>query len=154
MDNSALIFVKYYGGNVTMTRFPEQLLTKTLNHEKMWVQHMKQFLVLTSDIETKLQEQMDKGGRENFTMEEYITCNEILILQKYPDVSVHPWLTYTTGTRTKKISVDYMFRNFQEDLRVFHRDLNTIWTVVLSEGISVKSKEEVWSRFCYLVSTR
>ena len=48
------------------------------------------------------------------------------------------------------MSGDYLFRNFQEGLRVFHRDLNTIWAVVLSEGISDKSKEEVWSRFCYL----
>ena len=132
-----------------MVWLPEQLMTKTLKSAKMWVQHVKQFLVLISGIETKSQDQMDKGGRENFIMEEYSTWQEILV-QKFPDAAVHPWLTYTTGTRTKKIHGDYLFRNFQEGLRVFHRDLNTIWAVVLSEGISGKSKLEVWTRFCYL----
>ena len=132
-----------------MSWLPEQLMTKTLKHEKMWAQNVKQFLVLISGIETKMQEQMDRSGRERFMMEEYSTWQEILV-QKYPEAAVHPWLSFTTGTRNKKISGDYLFRNFQEGLRVFHRDLNTIWTVVLSEGVSGKSKQEVWSRFCYL----
>ena len=45
----------------------------------------------------------------------------------------------------------HLFRNFQEGLRVFHRDLNVVWVAVLKEGISVKSKKEVWARFCYLL---
>ena len=134
-----------------MAWLPEQLMTKTLRNEKMWAQHVKHFLVLISGIETKSQEQMDRGGRENFIMEEFSTWMEILN-QKYPDAAVHPWLSYTTGTRRSKISGDYLFRNFQEGLRVFHRDLNPVWAKVLSEGVSGKSKEEVWARFCYIYS--
>ena len=70
---------------------------------------------------------------------------------KFPDAAVHPWLKYTTDTRQKKIDGTHLFRNFQEGLRVFHRDLNVVWTAVMKEGISGKSKEEVWSRFCYLL---
>ena len=92
---------------------------------------------------------MDKGGHESFIMNEFVTWLNILN-QKFPDATVHPWLPYTTGTRKVKITGDYLFRNFQEGLRVFHRDLNTVWDLVLSENISGKSKEEVWTRFCYL----
>ena len=53
-------------GNVSMVWLPEQLMTKTLTNVKMWAQHVKQFLVLMHDIETKSQEDMDKGGREHF----------------------------------------------------------------------------------------
>ena len=136
-----------------MAWLPEQLMTKSLDNERMWAQHVKQFLVLISGIETKSQEEMDKGSREHFIMTEYTTWLEIL-QQKFPDAAVHPWLSYTTGTRKVKVSGDYLFRNFQEGLRVFHRDLNTVWAHVLSEGISGKSKEEVWCRFCYLFSCK
>ena len=132
-----------------MAWIPEQLLTKTLNNERMWSQHLKQFLLLRAGIETKSQEEMDKGARENYIMTEYNRWVEIL-RNKYPDAAVHPWIKFTTGTRTTQINGKYLYRNFQEGLRVFHRDLNTTWEAVLKEGISGKSKEEVWCRFCYL----
>ena len=133
-----------------MAWLPEQLMMKTLTNVKMWAQHVKQFLVLICGIETKSQEDMDKGGREHFITSEYNRWVEILAA-KFPDAAVHPWLEFTTGTRSKKINGAYLFRNFQEGLRVFHRDLNVVWAAVLKEGISVKSKKEVWARFCYLL---
>ena len=72
-----------------MAWLPEKLLTKTLKNEKMWAQHVKQFLVLVSGIETKSQEQMDKGGRESFMMDEFQTWVDI-INQKYPEATVLP----------------------------------------------------------------
>ena len=59
-------------------------MTKTLKHEKMGAQNVKQFLVLISGIETKMQEQMDRSGRERFMMEEYSTWQEILVQAKVP----------------------------------------------------------------------
>ena len=157
--------------NVSMAWLPEQLMTKTLNNSKMWAQHIKQFVLMTSGIETKSQGEMDKGGRENYIMTEYSRWLEIL-MAKFPDAAVHPWLKFTTGTRTTKIDGKYLYRNFQEGLRIYHRDFNTTWEAVLKEGISGKSKEEVsfvlvllmvvsclnalalnvqvWCRFCYL----
>ena len=134
-----------------MAWIPERLMTKTLKcgKDKMWAQHIKQFLMLRCGIETKSQEEMDKGGREIFIMNEYNRWVEILI-SKYPDAAIHPWLRFTTGTRLVKIDGKYLYRNFQEGLRVFHRDFNTIWEETLKEGVSGKSKEEVWCRFCYL----
>ena len=132
-----------------MAWLPEQLMTKTLKNERMWSQHVKQILILICGIETKSQEELDKGGRESFIMAEY--CRWVNILsQKFPDAAVHPWLKFTTGTRKMKLDGGYLYRNFQEGLRIFHRDLNTLWTTVLAEGISGKSKEEVWDHFCCL----
>ena len=132
-----------------MAWLPDKLMTKTLTNPKVWAQLVKQFLVLISGIETKSQEDMDKGGRENFIMSEYNRWVDIMS-QKFPDAAVHPWLKHTTGTRIKKIDGHYLFRNFQEGLRVFHRDLNVVWDQVVKEGLSGRGKEEVWSRFCYI----
>ena len=50
-----------------MTWFPDKLMTKTLTNPKMWAQHVKQFLVLTCDIETKSQGDMHgQGGKRTF----------------------------------------------------------------------------------------
>jgi hypothetical protein len=125
-----------------MAWLPEQLMTKTLNNPKMWAQHIKQFVLMTSGIETKSQGEMDKGGRQNYIMTEYSRWLEIL-MAKFPDAAVHPWLKFTTGTRTTKIDGKYLYRNFKEGLRIYHRDFNTAWEAVLKEGISGKSNEEV-----------
>ena len=132
-----------------MAWLPDKLMTKTLTNPKMWAQHVKQFLFMICGIETKSQGEMDKGGREHFVMAEYTRWLEILTA-KFPDAAVHPWLKFTTGTRSKKVDGAYLFRNFQEGLRVFHRDLNVVWAAVLKEGISGKSKEEMWSRLLLL----
>ena len=54
-------------------------MTKTLTNPKVWAQLVKQFLVLISGIETKSQEDMDKGGRENFIMSVRLMCKYMLI---------------------------------------------------------------------------
>ena len=134
-----------------MAWIPEQLMSKSLNNEKMWAQHIKQFIALTTGIETKSQEEMDKGTRECHIFNEYSRWIEILNA-KYPEAAVLPWLSFTTGTRNKRINGEYLYRHFQEGLRMFHRDFNTTWQAVLKEGISGKSKEEIWCRFCYLLN--
>ena len=138
-----------YSGNVSMAWLPDKLMTKTLSNHTAWAQIVKQFLILISGIETKSQEDMDKGGRENFVMSEYNRWVDIL-RQKFPDAAVHPWLRHTTGTRIKEVDGSYIFRNFQEGLRIIHRDLNVVWAAVVKEGLSGRGKEEVWCRFCYL----
>ena len=84
-----------------MAWLPEELLTKTLDTPKMWAQHVKQFLVLISGIETKSQEEMDRGARENFIMAEFSRWVEILEA-KYPGgsppmVKVHHGDAETAG---------------------------------------------------------
>ena len=138
-----------YSGNVSMAWLPDKLMTKTLSNHTAWAQIVKQFLILISGIETKSQEDMDKGGRENFVMSEYNRWVDIL-RQKFPDAAVHPWLRHTTGTRIKEVDGSYIFRNFQEGLRIIHRDLNVVWAAVVKEGLSGRGKEEAWCRFCYL----
>ena len=96
---------------------------------------------------------MDTGSRQHFIFTEYSRWLDI-IAEKHPEAAVLPWLKFTTGTGTTKVDGKYLFRNFQEGLRVFHRDLNIVWQAVLLEGISGKSKEEVWCRFCYLYYCR
>ena len=78
-----------YRGNVSMAWLPEQLMTKTLSNAKMWAQHVKQLLVLTCGVETKSQEDMDKGGHKHFIMSECNRWVEILG-SKFPDAAVHP----------------------------------------------------------------
>ena len=142
--------VHRYRGNVSMAWIPQQLMTKELSHEKMWAQHIKQFIALTAGIETKSQEEMDKGTRESHILQEFSRWIEI-INEKFPRAAVLPWLSFTTGTRSTRINGKWLYRNFQEGLRIFHRDFNTVWEAVLKEGISGKSKEEIWCRFCYLL---
>ena len=50
-----------------------------------------------SGIETKSQDEMDKGSREHHIMQEYGRWVEIM-QEKFPDAAVLPWLSYTTGT--------------------------------------------------------
>ena len=132
-----------------MAWIPQQLMTKSLKNPTGWAQIIKQFIVLVAGIETKSQEEMDKGCRENHVMIEYSRWVEIMNA-KYPDAAVLPWLMFTTGTRNQRINGKYLYRMFQDGLRIFHRDLNTTWALVLKEGTSGKSKEEIWARFCYL----
>ena len=51
-----------------MVCIPEQLMMKTLTNVKMWAQHVKQFLMLMCDVETKSQEDMNRGGHEHYMM--------------------------------------------------------------------------------------
>ena len=60
-----------------------------VNNVKMWAQHIKQFVLMTSGIETKSQGEMDKGDRENYIMSKYYSSMKIL-MTKFPDTEVHP----------------------------------------------------------------
>ena len=122
-------------------------MSETLRNCVAWAQHVKQLIMLTAGIETKKQKDMNKGELQMFMATEYSNWLEILE-QKYPQARVHNWLEYTTGTRTTKVSGDYLYRNFSQGLREFHK-ANPIWNRTLAEGVSGKSKEEVWARFCY-----
>ena len=146
MANSAL----RYRGNVPMEWMPEHLMDVKLKNSSMWSQHVKQLIMLTAGIETKSQEEMNKGQRQDFILSEYNNWCDILG-QKHPNAPVLRWLKFTTGTRTTRIAGEYLFRNFQEGLRIFHNEFNRVWDTVLQEGTSGKSKEEIWIRFCYLL---
>ena len=131
-----------------MAWIPRQLMSKTLRNNIGWAQVIKQFITMVSGIDTKMQEEMDKGGREHHIMTEYSRWVQIMN-EKFPDAAVLPWLMFTTGTRNTRVTGKYIYRFFCEGLRVVNRDLNTEWSQVLNEGISGKSKEELWARFCY-----
>ena len=133
-----------------MAWLPLQLMTRTLKNETGWAQIIKQFITIVAGIETKSQDEMDKGSRENHIMSEYNRWVQI-INEKFSEAAVLPWLNFTTGTRNTKVTGKYLYRMFSDGLRVFNRDFNTAWDQVLKEGISGKSKEELWSRFCYLL---
>ena len=143
MSNS----VHKYRGNMAMEWMPGSLLLPSLRNVAAWAQHVKQIIMLTAGIETKSQEEMTKATREHFMLQEYNNWRAILA-QKYPNASVLPYLEYTTGTKTAKVNGAYLYRNFQEGLRMFHNRFNGVWAAVLKEGISGKSKCEIWTRFC------
>ena len=67
------------------------------------------------------------------------SCPSTTVGSKYLDRSF--WTRrYTLGwstppeTRHKKIDAGYLFRNLQEDLWVFHWDLNVVWECNYSQG--------------------
>lgn len=107
--------------------------------------------MMIAGIETKSQEEMNKGQREDFVYSEYMNWVEI-VAAKYPRAAINGWLEFTTGTRTVKVTGAYIYRNFQEGLRIFHNEFNKIWIRAISEGTSGKSKEETWKRFLYLLA--
>ena len=136
-----------------MEWLPSHLLHHNLANCSAWSQHVKQSIMMIAGIETKSQDEMNKGQREDCIYSEYMNWVEILAA-KHPRASVNGWLEYTTGTKTVKVTGAYLYRNFQEGLRVFHNELNKVWTLTIAEGNSGKSKEEVWKRFCYLYSCK
>ena len=125
-----------------MEWMPEHLMDVKLKNSSMWSQHVKQLIMLTAGIETKSQEEMNKGQREDFILSEYNNWCDILG-QKHPNAPVLRWLKFTTGTRTARIDGGYLFHNFQEGLRIFHNEFNRVWDTVLQEGTSGKSKEYI-----------
>ena len=54
-----------------MTWIPIQLMGLNLKNNIGWAQVVKQFIVLVSGIETKSQDEMDKGARKNHIMSEF-----------------------------------------------------------------------------------
>ena len=134
-----------------MAWLPPHLMAENLRNHASWAQHVKQLIMVTAGIETKRQEEMNKGARQDFMLLEYTNWCEILAA-KFPDSPVITCLEFTTGTRATKITGGYLYRNFTEGLRVFHNEFNPLWQKTMKEGISGKSKEEVWCRFCYIAS--
>ena len=70
--------VNRYRGNVSMAWIPMQLMGLNLKNNIGWAQVVKQFIVLVSGIETKSQDEMDKGARENHILSEYSRWVEIM----------------------------------------------------------------------------
>ena len=133
-----------------MAWIPMQLMGLNLKNNIGWAQVVKQFIVLVSGIETKSQDEMDKGARENHILSEYSRWVQIMH-EKFSEAAVLPYLSYTTGTRQKDVTGLYLYRNFSDGLRVINNEFNPVWAQVLKGRISGTSKEELWARFCYLI---
>ena len=116
-------------------------MTETLRNCVAWAQHVKQMIMLTTGIETKRQKDMNKGELQHFMHEEYKNWIDICE-QKFPNAAVQGWLEFTTGTRSAKVNGAYLYRNFTEGLRVFHKCVS-LWTQTLAEGSSGKAKEQI-----------
>ena len=93
---------------------------------------------------------MSKGERACFIAQEYGGWCKTL-KTKYPDASVNRFMAFTTGKCTTSIDGAYLYRNFQEGLRIFHNEWNSLWAEILAGQISGKSPEEIWSYFLYRV---
>ena len=133
-----------------MEWLPLPLMSDIKSNAGMWAQHVKQVIMLTAGIETKMQEDMNKGQREDFMRQEY---NNWIgrIVTKFPCVAVKMYLRYTTATLKTKVDGHYLYRNFCEGLRLFHASFIPVWNRVLQGQISGKSGEELWIQWCYLL---
>ena len=134
-----------------MEWLPTHLMHHSLPNCASLSQHVKQAIMIIAGIETKSQEEMNKGQREDFAYSEYMNWVEI-VASKYPHAAINGWLEFTTGKRTQKVTGAYIYRNFQEGLRIFHNEFNKIWGRAISEGTSGKAKQETWQRFLYLLA--
>ena len=132
-----------------MEWMPKHLMSEFMKEAASWAQHVKQFIILISGIETKRQDQMNKSERCDFVLAEFEKWTDFLG-QKYPDAAVLPFLSYTTGNKTTRVDGKHLYRNFSEGLRVFHNDLNPLWKKVVGGQTSGKSVEELWCFWCYL----
>ena len=108
-----------------MEWLPSHLTSEDLGHADSWAQHVKQMIMMGAGIETKRQEEMDKGSREAFIMDEYNRWCEV-VERTYDNAMILEYLHWTTGKREKPITGYYLYRNFTEGLRVFHNTLNKI----------------------------
>ena len=132
-----------------MEWFPKYLLSECMKEASSWAQHVKQFIILISGIETKSQDQMNKSERCDFMLTEFEKWTAFLA-NKHPDAAVLPFLKYTTGNKTTFVDGKHLYRNFSDGLRVFHNELNPLWKKVLAGQTSGKSVKELWQFFCYL----
>jgi len=133
-----------------MEWLPLPLMSDIKSNAGMWAQHVKQVIMLTAGIETKMQEDMNKGQREDFMSQEY---NNWIgrIVENFPCAAVKMYLKYTTATLKTKVDGHYLYRNFCEGLRLFHASFIPVWNRVLQGQISGKSGEELWIQWCYLL---
>ena len=69
---------------------PIQLMGLNLKNNIGWAQVVKQFIVLVSGIETKSQDDVDKGARENHVVSEYSRWVQI-INEKFSEAAVLPF---------------------------------------------------------------
>ena len=82
--------VHRHRGNVSMAWLPMQLMIRTLKNDAGWAQIIKQFITIVAEIETKSQDEMDKGSaRENYIMSK---CNRWvqMIHEKFSAATVLP----------------------------------------------------------------
>ena len=122
---------------------PLWLMEENIKNVVAIAQRLKHMLILLSGVETKRQPSMSKPEREHFIHEAYNKWCEFLKNQ-YPKAGVHGYMQHTTGKRTTKVDGGHLYRNFQEELRIFHNTWNPLWQKVLSGQISGKSAEDLF----------
>ena len=101
-----------------------------------------------SGIETQRQEDMTKPSRENFVLGQYNNWITHLAA-KYEQSAVLQFLSFTTARKTNRITGDYLYRHYQEALRVFHNEWNGKWSKLCRGQVSGKSYFEIWKKFVY-----
>jgi len=120
---------------------PPRLMEKDLRFCSSWAQQVKQMAIIMAGIETKRQGDMSKGERACFIAQEYGGWCKTL-KTKYPDASVNRFMAFTTGKCTTSIDGAYLYRNFQEGLRIFHNEWNSLWAEILAGQISTKDRRK------------
>ena len=107
-----------YAGHVSMEWLSKYLLGEYTSNAAAVAQKCKNFLIMTSGIDTKSQEDMTKPEREDYIVTEYKRWVKH-VKKKFPKAAVLPYLGYTTGNRTTQVSGSHLYRNFQEALGNF-----------------------------------
>ena len=127
--------IRSYGGAMSLEWLPRWLMTENIKNQSAIAQRVKHMLILLAGVETKRQNTMSKSDREHFIFESYERWCQLL-RTRYPKAVIHGYMAHTTGERTTKIDGVHMYRNFQEGLRTFHNNWNTVWQKVFSGQIS------------------
>ena len=133
-------------GNV-LNYMPSFLFAPDLKNASSWAQIVKQFLFLKVGVETKRQGDKTKQERDLFCFTEYGRWCDIINLQ-YPNNCVHEYLQHTSSTRNKLLNGTGIFRKFSAGLKIFGNKFGPTWNKILNEGVSGKSKDELWLKFC------
>ena len=53
-----------------------------------------------------------------------------ILRQKHPEAAIHAYMGHTTGKRATSIDGIYLYRNYQEGLRIFHNEWNPLWAEI------------------------
>ena len=135
---------------------PAGLMDEDVQQSASVAQRVKQMLILLAGIEMKRQSDMSKGERNLFILTSYNNWCDML-RKKYPDAAIHKYMAHTTGKLTTLIDGGYLYRNFQEGIRIYHNKWNPLWAKCLAGQTSGKSGADIWKMFvyrCYCESKR
>ena len=127
---------------------PAGLMDEDVQQSASVAQRVKQMLILLAGIEMKRQSDMSKGERNLFILTSYNNWCDIL-RKKYPNAAIHKYMAHTTGKLTTHIDGAYLYRNFQEGLRIYHNQWNPLWAKCLAGQTSGKSGVDIWNMFVY-----